>query len=125
MIRFTDPRACVPIVLLALTLLAPARPAKAQFVVWDPGNYAGRLVEYAMQGLQYAENIQTVRNLVRQVQQLDDQIDHFRKAANGRIAALASTVTNFTSTPPASSGTSASHGTALSHPPAAAYSTPS
>ena len=57
MIRFTDPRACVPIVLLALTLLAPARPAKAQFVVWDPGNYAGRLVEYAMQGLQYAENI--------------------------------------------------------------------
>ena len=99
MIRFTDPRACVPIVLLALTLLAPARPAKAQFVVWDPGNYAGRLVEYAMQGLQYAENIQTVRNLVRQVQQLDDQIDHFRDAANGRIAALASTVTNFTSNP--------------------------
>ncbi len=99
MIRFTDPRACVPIVLLALALLAPARPAKAQFVVWDPGNYAGRLLEYGMQGLQYAENIQTVRNLVRQVQQLDDQFDHLVDAANGRIAALASTVSGFTSAP--------------------------
>ena len=99
MIRFTDPRASVPIVLLTLTLLAPARPAKAQFVVWDPGNYAGRILEYSMQGLQYAENIQTVRNLVQQVQQLDDQIDHLRDAANGRIAALAATVTSFTSAP--------------------------
>ena len=99
MIRFTAARTCIPIVLLALCTLVPARPARAQIPVTDGVNLAARLVEYAMQGLQYAENIQTVRNLVQQVQQLDDQIDHLRDAANGRIAALAATVTSFTSAP--------------------------
>ena len=99
MIRFTAARTCIPIVLLALGSLVPARPATAQIPVTDGANLVARLVEYAMQGLQYTENIQTVRNLVQQVRQLDDQIDHLRDAANGRIAALASSLRNFTSDP--------------------------
>lgn len=99
MIRFTTARAYIPIVLLALGTLVPARPALAQIPVTDAANLGARLVEYAMQGLQYAENIRTVTNLGRQITQLDDQIDHLRDAANGRIAALAATVRGFTSEP--------------------------
>ena len=36
---------------------------------------------YALQGLEYAEATQAVINLGRQIQQLDDQIDHLRDAA--------------------------------------------
>ena len=78
----------------AATVTAPPT-AHAQFVVWDPGNFAQAVVdhtmrglEYATQGLQYAEQLQAVRNLARQITQLDSTFAHMRDAANGRIGQL-------------------------------------
>ena len=84
-------------VLIAAASASTPQTAKAQFVVWDPGNFAQavtdqvtRIAQYALQGLEYAEAVQGVANLVRQVQQLDDQIAHLRDAAAGRIGPLTS-----------------------------------
>ncbi len=75
--------------LLAAGLLASSpRPASAQWVVFDPTSWAQSIVDYTMQGLQYAEALTTVRNLIRQVAQLDSTYTHMKDAANGRIGQL-------------------------------------
>ncbi len=75
--------------LIAAGLLASSpRPASAQWVVFDPTSWAQSLVDYTMQGLQYAEALTTVRNLIRQVAQLDSTYTHMKDAANGRIGQL-------------------------------------
>lgn len=75
--------------LIAIPLLASSpRPASAQWIVVDPSNLAQAIADYAMQGLQYAEALTTVRNLVRQVAQLDSTYTHMKDAANGRIGQL-------------------------------------
>lgn len=100
-------RRSIAAALIALPLLASSPvPASAQWVVFDPSNLGQAVASYSMQGLQYAEQIQTVRNLIQQVQQLttriaqaDSLISHHKDAANGRIAALASSFTALTSDP--------------------------
>ena len=73
------------------------RRAAAQFVVWDPGNFAQavtdqitRVAQYALQGLDYAESVQAVLNLAEQIRQLDETYTHLQDAANGRIGQLTS-----------------------------------
>lgn len=86
--------------LLALSLLVAApQSAGAQLPVTDGANLAARLVEYAMQGLQYAEQIASAASLAEQVTQLDDQIEHLRDAANGRVAALSQAFAQLSSDP--------------------------
>ena len=75
--------------LIATGLLASSpRPASAQWVVIDPSNLGQAIADYGMQGLQYAEALNTVRNLVRQIAQLDSTYTHMKDAANGRIGQL-------------------------------------
>ncbi len=75
--------------LIAAGLLASSpRPASAQWIVVDPSNLAQAIADYAMQGLQLVEAVQTVRNLARQIGQLDSTYTHMRDAANGRIGQL-------------------------------------
>ena len=79
------------ILILTLPILFSApRFAQAQIPVTDGANLAARALEYAMQALQLAEEIQMVTSLAQQIQQLDDQIDHLRDAASGRIGQLTS-----------------------------------
>lgn len=81
----------------AAAIAGQPRRAAAQWVVWDPGNFAQavadqvtRLAQYALQGLEYAEAVQTVANLVEQIRQLDETYTHLQDAANGRIGQLTS-----------------------------------
>ena len=81
----------------AAAIAAQPRRAAAQFVVWDPGNFAQALVDqvtrvaqYAIQGLDYAESVQAVLNLAEQIRQLDETYTHLQDAANGRIGQLTS-----------------------------------
>ena len=88
----------LPAAALALAALsAQPRPADAQFVVWDPGNFAGaaahqitRVAQYTLQGLQYAEDVQSAARLAQQITQLDDTYNHMLDAANGRVGQLLS-----------------------------------
>ncbi len=88
-------RALVLAAFIAAAASATPRSAHAQWVVWDPGNFAQAVVdhtmrglEYATQGLQYVEQLAMVRNLIRQVSQLDSTFAHMRDAANGRVGQL-------------------------------------
>ena len=75
--------------LLALPLLlSTPQPARAQLPVTDAGNLATRLLEYATQALEYAEAVQGVLHLGRQVQQLDSTFAHHKDAAMGRVGQL-------------------------------------
>ena len=84
----------VAVFVAAATASAP-RPAHAQWVVFDPANLAQAVsgyvqdgLAYATQLLEYAEAVQTVRNLARQITQLDSTFAHMRDAANGRVGQL-------------------------------------
>ena len=85
---------------LAITAAAIAgqpRRAAAQWVVFDPANLGQavadqitRIAQYALQGLEYAEAVQGVIHLARQIEQLDSTYIHAKDAAMGRIGALGS-----------------------------------
>ncbi|MDE2806536.1 MAG: hypothetical protein OXN18_15445 [Gemmatimonadota bacterium] len=74
---------------------ASPKPAQAQWVVFDPANlgqavtgYVQDGLAYALQLLEYAEAVQGVIHLGRQIQQLDSTFAHMRDAANGRVGQL-------------------------------------
>ena len=86
------------VLFLAIAAAASAaqpRRAAAQWVVFDPANLGQavadqvtRIAQYALQGLEYAEAVQTVVNLAEQIRQLDETFTHLQDAANGRIGQL-------------------------------------
>ena len=97
--RRFHPRSIALAALIAAGTASSPQTATAQFVVFDPSNLGQQIVGYALQGLEYAEATQAVINLGRQIQQLDDQIDHLRDAATGRIAAMTAAFTQLSSDP--------------------------
>lgn len=94
-VRLT-PRRYLLIAAIALGGLAMgARPVAAQWVVFDPANLGQavadqvtRVGQYALQGLEYAEAVQGVLHLARQIQQLDSTYAHHKDAAMGRVGQL-------------------------------------
>lgn len=92
-------------IVLSLTLGAAAiagqpRTAAAQWVVIDPTNLAQavaseltRVAQYALQGLEYAEAVQGVLHLARQIEQLDSTYAHAKNAAMGRVGPIGSVFT--------------------------------
>ena len=81
----------------AAAIAGQPRRAAAQWVVFDPANLGQavadqitRIAQYALQGLEYAEAVQTAANLVEQIRQLDETFTHLQDAANGRIGQLTS-----------------------------------
>ena len=82
---------------MAAALAARPAPTAAQFVVVDPANLSQavadqitRAAQYVLQGLQYAEDVQSAARLAQQITQLDDTFNHMRDAANGRVGQLIS-----------------------------------
>ena len=92
------PRSARSLALAALVAAGTAsspQTAYAQWVVIDPAAIAQavsdqvtRVAQYVLQGLEYAEAVQGVIHLGRQIQQLDSTFAHMRDAANGRIGQL-------------------------------------
>ena len=88
------------LLLLAIGVAAIAgqpRRAAAQWVVFDPANFGQavadqvtRIAQYALQALDYAEAVQSVVHLGRQIQQLDSTYAHAKDAAMGRVGQLTS-----------------------------------
>ena len=82
--------------IVAAGIVAQPRSAAAQFVVWDPGNFAQavadqvtRVAQLAQQALELAEAVQGVTHLATQITQLDSTYNHMKESAMGRIGQLA------------------------------------
>ena len=87
--------------IVAAGIVAQPRSAAAQFVVWDPGNFAQavadqvtRVAQLAQQALELAEAVQGVTHLATQIAQLDSTYAHMQEAAMGRVGQLTAPFTN-------------------------------
>lgn len=94
-------------VLCALPLLfASPRTVHAQFVVFDPANLGQavadqvtRVAQYTTQLLEYAEAVQAVIHLGRQIEQLDSTYTHMKAAAMGQVGQLTDAFADLASDP--------------------------